>query len=740
MIGSSARSKISDRGTGKRMKIRLSKANPKLPEHFLDKSWVKLEEAVNAIHKAEPVTHSREELYHVVEDLCMHKQAAELCKRLEGLLDKRIEQSIASLIDQTPDHAAFLSLVSETWQNHCQQMQSIRSIFLYLDRSYIISDLNLRSLWEIGLGMFRKYLEKEPQVEEKVISGFLDLIARERNGEDVNYSICTCIVRMLVALQLYEEKFEARFLQETCDFYKQESVRIFQQSLVPDYLLHVEQRLKEEKKRVTQYLDPQTRSQLVKVCEKELILTHVSILLEKGFETLMDARRTADLQRMYTLFARVDSLNNMRVTLSAYVKRRGLEVVKNEAEEKEMVPTLLRLKQDLDDLLANAMSNNEDFERTIRDAFEAFINSRENRPAELIAKYIDRQLRSGSKGVSGEEEVETLLDKVVVLFRFLNAKDVFEAFYKKDLAKRLLLGKSASNDLERSMIAKLKTECGSNFTNKLEGMFKDIGISKDLMVHFNNSEKVKDQKGNMEIHVSVLTTGFWPAYPSMKSLKLPVELATYQTLFSDYYLSKYNGRRLAWQHSLGHCLLGANLPAGRRELQVSLFQTVVLMIFNQATSAEQEMPFAFIKTASGIEDAELRRTLQSLACGKIRVLSKLPPGRDIGDNDKFVISKECKPKQFRVKINSIQMKESSKENAETHEKVFQDRQYQVDAAIVRVMKARKTLTHTLLLAELFKQLRFKAKPVDLKRRIESLIDREYLERDEGDPNIYNYLA
>jgi hypothetical protein len=54
----------------------------------------------------------------------------------------------------------------------------------------------------------------------------------------------------------------------------------------------------------------------------------------------------------------------------------------------------------------------------------------------------------------------------------LQGKDVFEAFYKKDLAKRLLIGKSASIDAEKSMISKLKTECGSQFTNKLEGMFK----------------------------------------------------------------------------------------------------------------------------------------------------------------------------------------------------------------------------------------------------------------------------
>ncbi len=72
--------------------------------------------------------------------------------------------------------------------------------------------------------------------------------------------------------------------------------------------------------------------------------------------------------------------------------------------------------------------------------------------------------------------------------------------------------------------------------------------------------------------------------------------------------------------------------------------------------------------------------------------------------------------------------------------MFQDRQYQVDAAIVRIMKSRKTLSHTLLVSELFGQLKFPIKMSDLKKRIESLIDREYLERDTQNSNVLNYLA
>ena len=68
---------------------------------------------------------------------------------------------------------------------------------------------------------------------------------------------------------------------------------------------------------------------------------------------------------------------------------------------------------------------------------------------------MDSKLRAGNKEAT-EEELEKLLDKIMVLFRFIQGKDVFEAFYKKDLAKRLLVGKSASVDAEKSMLSKLK--------------------------------------------------------------------------------------------------------------------------------------------------------------------------------------------------------------------------------------------------------------------------------------------
>ena len=121
----------------------------------------------------------------------------------------------------------------------------------------------------------------------------------------------------------------------------------------------------------------------------------------------------------------------------------------------------------------------------------------------------------GSRGTSGYSNrtdvrlIQTLHDSFIyqtlctncrpsfnLTVLFTVGKDVFEAFYKKDLAKRLLVGKSASVDAEKSMLSKLKQECGAAFTSKLEGMFKDMELSKDVLLHF---KQVWEKKTFMEV-------------------------------------------------------------------------------------------------------------------------------------------------------------------------------------------------------------------------------------------------
>ena len=72
--------------------------------------------------------------------------------------------------------------------------------------------------------------------------------------------------------------------------------------------------------------------------------------------------------------------------------------------------------------------------------------------------------------------------------------------------------------------------------------------------------------------------------------------------------------------------------------------------------------------------------------------------------------------------------------------IFVMRKAMMDAAIVRVMKARKTITHGELVSLVTKQLsaRFEPKSLNIKKRIENLIEVEYIERDDKNRQLYHY--
>ncbi|NWH32726.1 CUL4A protein, partial [Chloropsis hardwickii] len=728
--------------SSKKLVIKNFRERPKLPDNYTQDTWQKLHEAVGAIQSSISIKYNLEELYQAVENLCSYKVSATLYKQLRQVCEEHVKAQILQFREypfvmhrDSLDSLLFLKKINKCWQDHCRQMIMIRSIFLFLDRTYVLQNSVLPSIWDMGLELFRNHIISDKQVQTKTVDGILLLIERERNGEAVDRSLLRSLLSMLSDLQVYKESFEQRFLEETNCLYAAEGQRLMQEREVPEYLHHVSKRLEEEGDRVITYLDHSTQKPLIACVEKQLLGEHLSAILQKGLDSLLDENRVSDLTQTYQLFSRVKGGQQILLQhWSEYIKNFGTTIVVNPEKDKDMVQELLDFKDKVDHIIEVCFQKNEKFINLMKESFETFINKRPNKPAELIAKYVDSKLRAGNKEAT-DEELERILDKIMIIFRFIHGKDVFEAFYKKDLAKRLLVGKSASVDAEKSMLSKLKHECGAAFTSKLEGMFKDMELSKDVMVQFKQYMQNQSDPGNIDLTVNILTMGYWPTYTPME-VHLNSEMIKLQEVFKTFYLGKHSGRKLQWQTTLGHAVLKAEFKEGKKEFQVSLFQTLVLLMFNEG----DEFGFEEIKMATGVEDSELRRTLQSLACGKARVLIKNPKGKDVEDGDKFIFNGDFKHKLFRIKINQIQMKETVEEQVSTTERVFQDRQYQIDAAIVRIMKMRKTLGHNLLVSELYNQLKFPVKPGDLKKRIESLIDRDYMERDKDNPNQYHYVA
>uniref|UniRef100_A0A673BCL5 Cullin family profile domain-containing protein n=1 Tax=Sphaeramia orbicularis TaxID=375764 RepID=A0A673BCL5_9TELE len=495
---------------------------PKLAENYTEDTWLKLRDAVGAIQNSTSIKYNLEELYQAVENLCSYKVSPTLYKQLRQVCEDHVQAQIHQFREypficiKSLDNLSFLKRMNRCWQDHCRQTIMIRSIFLFLDRTYVLQNSLLPSIWDTGLELFRIHIVSDSAVQKRTVDGILEQIELERNGETVDRSLLRSLLGMLSDLQVYKDSFEEQFLIETNRLYAAEGQRLMQERDVPEYLHHVARRLEEENDRIMSYLDQSTQKPLICCVEKQLLGEHMTAILQKG-------------------------------------------------------------------------------------------------------------------------------------------KDVFEAFYKKDLAKRLLVGKSASVDAEKSMLSKLKHECGAAFTSKLEGMFKDMELSKDIMIQFKQYMQNQSEPSNIELTVNILTMGYWPSYTPME-VHLPPEMVKLQEVFKLFYLGKHSGRKLQWQPTLGHAVLKAEFKEGKKEVQVSLFQTLVLLMFNEG----EEFSIEEIRTATGIEEGELRRTLQSLACGKARVLNKNPRGKDVEDGDRFNFNNDFKHKLFRIKINQIQMKETVK--------------------------------------------------------------------------------
>lgn len=174
------------------------------------------------------------------------------------------------------------------------------------------------------------------------------------------------------------------------------------------------------------------------------------------------------------------------------------------------------------------------------------------------------------------------------------------------------------------MLSKLKQECGGGFTSKLEGMFKDMELSKDMNISFKQhmATHADIEYTKIDLTVHILTMGYWPTYPIME-VTMPSLLLELQSIFNKFYLAKHSGRKLQWQPTLGSCVLTSRFEHGPKEFLVSLFQALVLLLFSDTDS----LTFSEIKAASMIEvmhhmNSDLLHMFSSIApCGSITTQS-----------------------------------------------------------------------------------------------------------------------
>lgn len=662
---------------------------------------------------------------------------------------------------------ALLSFFNNRWESYVLSARSINSLFAYLNRHWVKrqEEESVHGIYKIDkLALVVILDEAVSKLRTRILDAVLNLITRERNGEAFNTRLISSIVECYVSLSdgpsknapdnrgrlgVYRDFFESAFLENTKDYYAKESASFLEQNPVTEYMKKVEVRLIEETKRVSVYLHGSTADELNKKCIEVLIERHVSLFHEE-FQNLLNQERIEDLHRMYKLLLKIPTgLEPLRVRFERHVVKQGLSAIDQistsveekedgTGEEKIFVETLLAVYRKHRNIVAQAFEDDPTFIGALDRACKEYINKNAvtvnakstSKSPELLAKFCDTLLKKGNK-LAEDQDMETLLNNVMIIFKYIEAKDVFQKFYTQKLAKRLVNANSADDDAESSMISKLKTACGFDYTCKLQKMVQDITMSKELGHSFNQHvEKIRSSL-DLGFSVLVLSSGSWPFQTGAMDFVLPSEFEKSLKSFTQFYQNLHQGRKLGWLHHM--CKGEINFNADQKYiLQASSFQIAILLQYNTSLSYS----LAELATSTGLKDDLLDGVLWTLCKAKILTENASNP-----QNKSYALNTGLKFKRTRININVPVKKEEKADAENTHVEIDKDRSLVVQAAIVRVMKTKKRLNHNNLLSEVTTQLipLFKPNIPMLKKNVEVLIEKEFLGRVEGEKDEYVYI-
>ena len=262
----------------------------------------------------------------------------------------------------------------------------------------------------------------------------------------------------------------------------------------------------------------------------------------------------------------------------------------------------------------------------------------------------------------------------MTVFKYIEDRDVFQKFYSRNLAKRLVQMTSASDDAETSMISKLKEACGFEYTNKLQRMFQDMQISKDLNSSFKEWQATalddQEQRQAVDASYSILGTGFWPLTPPTTPFTPPEVLIKTYSRFQKFYLTKHQGRKLTWLWQLCKGEVRANylkLSKVPYTFQVSTYQMAILLLFNDSDTVTYDE----ISEGTRIVPETLDPSIGVFV--KAKILDVQPEGAKPQSGTIYTLNYGFRSKKIKINLN-IGIKSEQKQEAEdTHKTIEEDR-------------------------------------------------------------------
>ncbi|KAI8910426.1 Cullin, partial [Gorgonomyces haynaldii] len=702
----------------------------------VDDQWESLKGGLMEMYNRNSTHLSFEQLYRNAYNLVLQKRGEFLYLEFKKLLQEHLQSGLSQIHPPkaTSEMDLFLRKLLDLWTQHLLDTEMSRDILMYLDRTWV-KQSNKLMVYDLGLDIYLVTVV-ETSLWQHILGAILYLVERDRLLEQIDRTLVKNSIQVLSYLSKQDKTkylidFEPVYLERTLSFYQAESNEKQSRLDCQSYLLETASRLDQEKERSSVFLLSSSVELVTQQFLQAMVKEKLNDILQmpNGLVYFLDQGKYEDLKRMHYLFGLVSGGHDLlKQAIGQHIQTLYRPFQISKESPVEWVNYILSLKTHYDQILALGLSNDKPFEIAINTALQLVVNM-EQRAPEYCSLFIDHHLRK--KG--GQDDFS---DSTLIIFKFLQEKDVFERYYKQHLAKRLLSKGTANEDGEKQVISKIKIEAGSQFTFKLEGMFNDVNVSTDMTSEFKSVNKSR-----IELGVNVLTTTFWPNQMTISDpIVFPKDMQDLVDKFTSFYLNKHSGRRLQFTGQMGSVDVRAQFSE-KKEINCSTLAACLLLeIFNDCES----ISFEDIQRRISIPEQDLVRTLQSLSLGKYRVITKSTKTKEILASDMFSVNTAFTTPLTKIKIATVaaQPQETDQERLETLKKIEESRKHQIEACIVRIMKARQRLDHNSLSNQVFEQMgaRFQPTLQLVKSRIESLIEREYLARDEQDRSVYNYVA
>ncbi|KAG8824973.1 hypothetical protein FRC19_000658 [Serendipita sp. 401] len=681
---------------------------------------------------------------------------------LEGVLTTSLRLCCENILREFKSSDAsvndFLEKFLNWWSWWHRRLDTLRAVLLFLDIVHLESHENKSSIREAGFQRFKDTVLLSSYTMRNIEEALKAWSNDKRMGVlTVDEPRLKKLVRCTEDLGCYEPCIEEPYLSRTTEFYAKESAKATSKTAV-EYLQLCAKSYEQEKEIEMGDFRPETSAASSLIALQQLVIPHIDLLAKEALADIIATRDHKYFVELHNMLTRVTSSSKSWTAspsdtlLSHYrndIISRVKDIVTDTEHDATMVDNLLELKEFLDtclskEFLDDVEQSDRQYTHATSEAFEKGFACRRIKPAEMIARKIDSLMREGQKS-SSDGEFFVKMTRILTLYRFSPDKDAFRTFYKRALTKRLLLGRSASDDFEKQVLEVLSKSYDAAFSDMTQ-MFKDLVVSKDLLDDYRHPKRNEPERPDLNLSVMVLQHSMWPVAKKVSKpntgveIRLPSKMEEALNDYADFYRTRHGNRRLTWAHYLGTATLRAYFPAGKKELSVSLYQATVLLLFNERDEWSTEE----IEDRTSLGTSDLVPTIQSLALGKQQLLRRTDAriGKNVKRDDRFSFNEEFTDTKVKIRVNTIQQNDTVEEIQQAVKVIDQHRDASLEAAIVRVMKAAKTMKHQQLVNETIDAVskHFRPDVNAIKSRIESLIEREFIARKDGNTNVYSYLA